>query len=355
MMFNHLQLQDGVCRSAIAIANLLAKRDDVEVTLLPLYRFEKDCLSYIDKNVRIRKCFGFYFRGFPQFLKLLPKNLLYGLFVGKKYNVDIAFQYGYSQNIIAAGVDNLHKSVSWIHTYDKGLVYRDCYKKIGNIVHVAKCNVQLFKNEMQDDTVNVDYNYNPIDDELVRRQGQESISIKKSQGLQFVSVGRMSPEKGYKRLLNCIGRLKNEGYIFSLWLVGDGPQLQELKNIASQNGIGDYVAFLGRQDNPHSYTAKADVFVCSSTSEGYSTACTEAIMLNVPVITTNVSGAQEIIEDAECGEVFDSTEDAIYKSMKNILENPTIVARWKDVLQKTKYKFSPAKRFERFLHIVELG
>lgn len=354
MMFNHFQLQDGVCRSAIAIANLLVEREDVDITLIPLFNYDKDTLTYVSEKVQIKPVFRTYFKGMSSIIKKIPAKLLYKLIVGKRYDVDIAFQYGTSQNIIAAGVDSFHKSVSWVHTYDKGLVFRDCYKKIGNVVHVAKCNVQLFKDEIQDDTINVDYNYNPIDDEFVRQQGSEPIPLSKKDNLQIVSVGRMSEEKGYKRLLNCVERLKNDGYKFSLWLLGDGPQLQELKELSSQKGINEYVTFLGRQNNPHAYTAKADVFVCSSFSEGYSTACTEAIMLNVPVISTNVSGAEEIIEESGCGEVFDSTEEALYCGLKRVLEEPSIVNVWKKTLETTKYNFSPSKRFERFLKIIDL-
>lgn len=352
MMFNHFQLQDGVCRSAIAIANLLAERDDCEITLIPLFEYDNEALKYVSVGVRVKPVFRTYFKGMSGFIKLIPNNLLYKLIVGDKYDVNIAFQYGTSQLIMAVGVSNQHKTISWVHTYDKGLVFKDCYKKIGNVVHVAKCNVQLFKDEIQDESINVDYNYNPIDDDFVRKQGETSIPIKKNSNVQFVSVGRMSEEKGYIMLLRSVERLKKEGYSFSLWLVGDGPQLQGLKDFATQAEINGYVVFLGRQNNPHAYTAKSDVFVCSSTSEGYSTACTEAIMLNVPVISTNVSGADEIIEEAGCGLVFDSTENAIYYNMKKVLDNPSLVKEWKETLKSTKFNFSPEKRFERFKKIV---
>ena len=95
----------------------------------------------------------------------------------------------------------------------------------------------------------------------------------------FVSVGRHSPEKGYIRLINIIAKLRDEGYKMQLWLIGDGPQHEELVEHCNRLKLNDIVLFTGSTQNPHKYTVKGDVFVCSSYREGYSTACTEAIML----------------------------------------------------------------------------
>lgn len=221
------------------------------------------------------------------------------------------------------------------------------------LVCVSKCNAERLAAEIGC-SVAVDYNYNPIDEDGVCKQGEEQIDIERSKDLLFVTVGRMSPEKGFERLLNSVKRLKADGYKFSLWLIGDGPLLESLKEQSANLKINDIVTFLGRKVNPHAYTSKSDVFVCSSFAEGYSTVCTEAIMLNIPVISTNVSGAAEIIEEAGCGAVFESTEDAIYYNMKYILDNPHLVEEWKKILMNTKGNFSRERRFNRFLNIVGL-
>lgn len=351
MMFNHFQLQDGVCRSAIAIANLLVERDDVDVTLIPLFKYDKEALMYISGKVQVKPVFRTYYKGMSNLVQKIPARWLYKMIVGDKYDVNIAFQYGTSQVIISAGNDNKKLSIGWMHGYDNGMVMKPYYLKLDKMVCVSKCNAIRLQKDL-DGTIPVDYNYNPIDDEYVREQGNQQNQSDKPNNFLFATVGRLSPEKGYVRLLNCVSRLKQEGFLFTLWIIGDGPMMNDLQDQARALSLDDYVIFWGRQNNPHSYTAKADVFICSSLSEGYSTACQEAIMLNVPVISTNVSGAEEIISDAGCGEVFESTEDAIYTGMKKVLDNPLIVAEWKEKLKTTKYKFSPAKRFERFLNIV---
>ena len=64
------------------------------------------------------------------------------------------------------------------------------------------------------------------------------------------------------------------------------------------------------------------MFVCSSLSEGYSTAVTEALILGLPVITTNCSGMHELLKDGECGIITENSEEALYLGLKELLNNP---------------------------------
>jgi len=353
LMLNHFQLQDGVCRSALAIANLLAKRDDVELTLIPLFRYDNSAHKYLSSRVKVKPVFRTYFTGMSSIIKLIPAKWLYYIIVGNKYDVNIAFQFGLSQLIISAGKNDKILSIGWMHGYDYDMVMKPYYLKMDKMVCVSQCNAERLKMDLNG-MVPVDYCYNPIDDEQVRKLGTSPISIKRNESVLFSTVGRISEEKGYSRLLNCVKKLKTDGYIFQLWVIGDGGLLKSLKQQAKEQDIEDYVTFMGGQNNPHAFTSKSDVFICASFSEGYSTACTEAIMLNVPVISTKVSGAEEIISEAGCGLVCDNSEDALYDTIKRVLNEPTLVTQWKETLKTTKYNFSPVRRFERFLRIVNL-
>lgn len=354
LLYNHFQLQDGVNRSAIAIANEMVKRNDVEITLIPLYTFDPECFDYLDKRVIVKKGFGFYFRGLGSIIeRFLPPKFLYKWLVNDKYDVNIAFQYGVCEKIIASGTTDRHKSIGWMHGYDEGLVCKQEYLKIGKVVCVSKCNADRLRKEMNN-AIEVDFNYNPIDDEKIRIDGNIPIDIERRDCMQFITVGRMSPEKGFGRLLNIAAELKNNGYQFSLWLIGDGPLLPLLKQQCKKLKLEKEVLFLGGKRNPHAYTAKSDVFICSSFSEGYSTVCTEAVMLGVPVVSTCVSGADEIISEAECGLVCGMDDQDLYEALKYCLDNIDIVNAWKNTLRRTRYKFSPSMRIKRFCKIIGL-
>ena len=240
-----------------------------------------------------------------------------------------------------------------MHTYDEGLKYRSCYEKMDKMVCVSKFGAERLAREL-DKTIPVEYCYNPIDDKRIVEQGNEQIDLKRSEGVQFVSVGRMSPEKGYSRLLDIVARLKEEGFVFSLWLIGQGPAFEELKEKSNKLKIDDIVFFLGTQQNPHKFTSKADIFICSSFSEGYSTACTEALILGVPVVTTNCSGGEEIINEAECGLLTEMDDNSLYEGIHSILDDPSIVNKWKNSLAKTKERFSQDKRIEKLFYVLNI-
>lgn len=243
---------------------------------------------------------------------------------------------------------------AWMHGYDNGLTLRTEYEKIGKVVCVSKSNADRLKEDAGGD-FDIEYAYNLLDDEEIREKGSEPIPIQRSDHIQFVTVGRMSPEKGYIRLLEICQRLKSEGYYFKLWLIGDGPQRGGLEAKVKELDVGEVAQFLGQQANPHAYTAKSDVFICSSFDEGYSTACTEAVILGIPVITTDVSGAQEIIDEAECGLIVPKdSDDALYRAMKRVIDDKEIIAAWKQKLSITHERFSYKSRAGKLYKIFEM-
>lgn len=63
----------------------------------------------------------------------------------------------------------------------------------------------------------------------------------------------------------------------------------------AENNLTDTFTFLGYRDNPYKYVKKADLYVCSSRREGFSTAVTEALIVGTPVVSTNCSGAYELL------------------------------------------------------------
>ena len=355
LIFNHFQHQDGVGRSALAIANILVDKHLADVTLIPIYTDEKEFHKLLNSNVKVKHIFGFYFRGMPHIVDKLPLSWSNMVVKPHQFDVVVGFQFGLSIRMVSAfKVKNSISKFAWMHGYDYGLTLKNEYERIGKVVCVSRCNSERLHKELP--SIVTDYSYNPIDEKLVQGNGAHSINLKKpSEGMLFVVVGRLSPEKGYGRLISIFERLKNEGYSCSLWIVGDGPLESTLHKQVKELGMENDVRFWGRQNNPHQYTALADVFICSSFSEGYSTVCTEAIMLGVPVITTNVSGAEEIIEDAECGMMTEMDDESLYNALCEVLQNPSIVSEWKKKLEITREKFYAGNRIKRLVNILELN
>lgn len=70
------------------------------------------------------------------------------------------------------------------------------------------------------------------------------------------------------------------------------------------------VQLLGFRDNPYPYMAAADLYVCPSYVEGFSTVVSEAVVLETPVVTTDCSGMREILGDSEYGLITQNTEES---------------------------------------------
>lgn len=350
VLINHMQVQDGVARTAISLINELAKREDLQVTIQSLFLFDPQMRNSILPQVKVKSFFGFYFRGFAKIVDLIPDKLLYRLLVREHYDVEIGFCMTLPIRIIAASSNRDSHKYAWMHGYDTGLRLLDCYKKMDKVITVSKYNEERFRKETGG-TIPVVCCHNLIDDTKIQALGKESIDIEKSDILTFVAVGRLEPGKGILRLIECCGRLRQEGYQFRLWLIGDGEQRTLLQKRAKQLKLEQEIVFWGAQKNPHAYTSKADVLVCASYSEGYSTVCVEANILGIPVLTTNVSGAKEIIDDAAAGMVVGMEDEDLYNGIKHILDNQSLVKQWKQTLQSTRKVFFYENRVRELVEL----
>lgn len=129
-------------------------------------------------------------------------------------------------------------------------------------------------------------NYHNIDENLNNSVNlccrQNSNQLKKSYKFKYLYVGRLSEEKNLVFLINVFNNLKKD-----LTIVGDGPQMLLLKNIAENN-----IKFLGYVDNINlkKIYCEHDIFILPSISEPWGLVIDEAIYFNLPVIVSNNVG-----------------------------------------------------------------
>lgn len=134
----------------------------------------------------------------------------------------------------------------------------------------------------------------------------------------IVYVGRLEAVKNVEMLVRAFSRLKQKN--LQLTIVGDGNEKENLhslvRNLKPQNNI----IFTGFSDNPSQFLSNADLFVLPSFSEGFGIAAVEAMMLNIPVLCSNVGGIPEFIVDSENGWLFNpKNEDELVTKLETIL------------------------------------
>jgi glycosyltransferase involved in cell wall biosynthesis len=91
----------------------------------------------------------------------------------------------------------------------------------------------------------------------------------------------------------------NKAYLLFL---GDGPMLPEVKKLATEMGLQDYVIFAGMQKNVRPFYWASDLFtLCSTSVETFSIAALEAMACGLPCVLTDIGGASEMIAEGKTG------------------------------------------------------
>ena len=166
-----------------------------------------------------------------------------------------------------------------------------------------------------------------------------TISLNNNDILNLITVGRLENQKGYDRIIKVLAKLKREDYKFHLKILGEGSERDRLEDLITQNELKEYVELTGFTDNPYPYVKNADLFVCSSRSEGYSTVITESLILGTPVITTDCSGMRELLKDGEIGLIVENESEKLYSGLKELFKNPDKIRKYKSLLEKDFKRF----------------
>lgn len=257
---------------------------------------------------------------------------IYYKYIKTEYDVEIAFVEGYVTKLIASSWNQKSKKYAWVHidmieNYHADLNYanieeeQSVYRKFDNIFTVSEYVGQVFVRKFGKEFIKkIKTQYNPVDSEEIETLSKEKIEDEYQSNIKLISVGRLVHQKGYDRLISVVEKLKQKGYDFEIWILGDGNQKTELQDFIKEHGLQNYFKLKGFQNNPYSYIIKADAFICSSRSEGFSTVATEALILNKPIFTTDCSGMKELFGNQECGIICENSESGIYEMMKRILD-----------------------------------
>ena len=115
-----------------------------------------------------------------------------------------------------------------------------------------------------------------------------------------------------------------------LLMVGDGPELHQVKNLARELGISDKVFFLGKSKRIEQITSISDVFLLPSETESFGLVALEAMASGVAVVSSNVGGLPEVNKDGVTGflnEVGDI--EGMTASVLTILKDKDTLARFK--------------------------
>lgn len=317
---------------------------------------------FLKPHIRYLSCFRRMIRGNSHLMKLLSPRQLHNWLIKDRYDIEVSYLEGPSARIISGCPNPDTKLVSWIHVeqHTKSLAAKafrlfresaDCYARFHQTVCVSEYVKQDFMSLYPEiRPVTVLYNTNETDQILEKAHESVEPGIFREGEIRLCGVGKLMPIKGFDRLARIHRRLRDEGYPVHTYFLGDGPERPKLEQYIHENHLEDSLTLLGYRTNPYKYVAHCDLFLCASTAEGFSTASTEALIVGTPVCTVDVSGMKEMLgEHNEYGIVTENSEDALHQGIKMLLDNPELLAHYKQEATARGETF----RTEETVHAVE--
>lgn len=252
--------------------------------------------------------------------------------VEQNYDVIISFMEGISVKFHSYVLNKCGANVSWIHIdllakhYTSRYFYSfseewSIYKRMDKIAFVSddakKSFVKLFNINGQLTTI-----YNPIDKENIVLLSKKNVIDKNR--FTICSVGRLTPQKAYDRMVRLAYHLKKNNVDVDFWILGTGYLETELKRLARDLSVEDMVHFFGFKSNPYPYIVASDLFLSTSMTEGYPLVICEALCLGKPIIATAVSGSKEILADSEYGLLSEEDDNSLLKNTLRMITDSSL-------------------------------
>lgn len=147
-----------------------------------------------------------------------------------------------------------------------------------------------------------------------------------SQKIRLGSLGRLSSEKCFDKVIIALKLLKDSGIDASFVIGGVGSQHQELLDLAVKLGVEENFKILGWVEDKQKFFEEIDIFILPSAFETFGIVLLEAMLYNTPIITTNTWGPDEIIEHGIDGIKISANNQEemsqlIADAVQNLVEN----------------------------------
>ncbi|MBB6371638.1 glycosyltransferase [Chryseobacterium shigense] len=290
-----------------------------------------------------------------------PGLLYHFVLKNKKYDVEIAAIHGMYRELLSSPQKD-SKKIIWIQNdiFNLKEYTPDVIKQLFKFDRILVISNKL-KEEMQKlaqtdrEKQAVIKIFNPIDkDDTLNKANTPIDDYPFSNTVPtFITIGTVYPQKGYDRLLDVHKKLIDEGLKHQIIIIGDGFDFNNIQSKLNQLGLQETVKMLGFRSNPYPYLKKADFYIMSSRHEGFPTIIAEALILNKPIVSTDVSGIRDLLQDGKLGVITPNSEDGIYEGMKKILINQELAGHYEKEIAATDLPFVLQKSVAKLQEIID--
>ena len=378
---NHLTV-GGIQKSLISALNSIDYNSN-EVTLY-IRKNRLDLLPYVNKNVKIliNKDTVHYYR-LPYALYLQALLFICRFFGLKEKTVDLTARL--SEYVMFSQFKNEKKKYFSDVEYDVAISYWQGYNTLFVDKYIkAKRKIMFYQvstDELHDvhQTTMSDYDaivvehedikkslyewYDGINDKvvvvenytnphLIQEMCTES-AIEKDDRITFCTCARFSPVKGIDLAVKAAKLLKDKGFEFLWYFVGDGPTRPEIEKLIEQYNLNDCINLAGMQKNPYRYLGVSDIYVQPSYEEALSIAMLEAQILCLPMVSTKTAGGIVMVEEGKTGYLADITPEALAEALETMIINSEARTKMKNNLSEIDYSSEKTRYFNDWCRLLE--
>ena len=362
----------GIEKSIIMLANILSKKYEVEIAVC--YKLYDSPVFELNEKVKVKYLNGKLAPNHEQIrnafkTKNIFKIIKEGLFALKVLHLRkksiINYINSTSSDVIIStrdifnnwlsknGNDNVLK-IGWEHNH-----FHDDIKYANKVVKSAK-NLDYFvlvSSELNDYYSMRMSNYKCKC--LYIPNSIESIPLKSSKlnEKRFISVGRLSPEKGYLDLIKVFELIRKKGIDWRLDIVGDGVEREKLQKYIDAIKLSNNIKLHGFQGKDYidELLDSSSIYLMTSYTESFGIVLIEAMSHGVPCIAfSSAEGAREIIEDGKNGFLIENRDfNEMVNACDNLVKNKDIRLEMGKYARESVYRFTSENVGRNWFDLIE--
>ena len=226
---------------------------------------------------------------------------------------------------------NVKNVTAWMHNsynalFDKDNPYLPGLKSffanemrgLEGIVVLSKSDERLFRENLGLESVTI---YNPL---TLTPHGRASVEYKK-----FLAVGRFSPKhKGFDLLIKAFAKFSQTNNDWMLEIVGEGEEENMYMQLIAEHHLEQRVKICPFTNDIQRHYAGASVYVLSSRWEGQPLVLVEAMAHGLPIVSSDLPVAKELLEGRHCGTFFKCGD---IEDMALALQRMSSTTEWADM------------------------
>ncbi|MBR2871314.1 MAG: glycosyltransferase [Clostridia bacterium] len=225
--------------------------------------------------------------------------------------------------------------------------------KFDKIAYVANAVKEQFVKRFPEFSKNACTIYNTFDFERIYQLSAQINPIEFNKNKKnIVTVARVSQEKRIEWVPNVCKKLKEKlGNVFHWYILGDGPEAENVKEKIEELQVGDVLTMVGSVLNPYAILKEADFSVLPSKTEAYPMVVTESFALGIPLVVTDFPSIYEMMKNNVQGLIVESNIDALVEGVAEMINNSLLLEKCKQNI--TSQSYDNEKSISQLMQAIE--